>query len=176
MLALTDALQPVPNLRPPMIDQPANAPKALETRVRASFDRQTMMQTLGARMVAIAPGCCTLRAAIAGHVLQQHGAAHAALAFALGDSAAGYAALSLLPEGTEVMTVEMKINLMAPALGESLEAVGTVARAGRRLSVVTAEVFALTGSTRKSVALLQGTMIPVDPVPASVEKAPSVTA
>lgn len=134
-----------------------------EARIRASFDRQTMMQTLGAQLIAVAPGRCTLRAAIGGHVLQQHGAAHAALAFALGDSAAGYAALGLMPDGAEVMTVEMKINLMAPAVGEALEAVGTVVRAGRRLSVVTAEVFALTGTTRKSVALLQGTMIPVEP-------------
>ena len=85
------------------------------------------------------------------------------LAFMLGDSAAGYAALSLMPEGREVMTVEMKINLLAPAIGDTLEAIGEVVRAGRRLTVVRAEVFALTGDTRKSVALLQGTMIPVDP-------------
>ena len=96
-------------------------------------------------------------------MLQQHGAAHAGLAFMLGDSAAGYAALTLMPEGVEVMTVEMKINLMAPAVGEALEAVGSVERTGRRLSVVRAEVVAVTGGRRKTVALLQGTMIPVDP-------------
>lgn len=132
-------------------------------RIRASFDQQTMMNTAGARLVAIDAGRVTIRAPIASHLLQQHGAAHAGLAFMLGDSAAGYAALTLMPEGAEVMTVEMKINLLAPAIGEALEAVGSVERAGRRLSVVRAEVVALQGGARKTVALLQGTMIPVDP-------------
>lgn len=135
----------------------------LRARLQSSFDRQTMMQTLGARMLEASRGSCILQAPIAAHVLQQHGAAHAALAFALGDSAAGYAALSTMPDGSEVMTVEMKINLLAPAVGDALLAEGRVIRAGRRLCVVTAEVFALTGATRKSVALLQGTMIPVEP-------------
>ena len=133
----------------------------LARRVRASFDRQSLMVTLGARLVTVEPGRCLLRAPIAAHVLQQHGAAHAALAFALGDSAAGYAALSQMPDEAEVMTVEMKINLLSPAVGEALEAEGRVVRAGRRLTVVSAEVFALTGDARKPVALLQGTMIPV---------------
>lgn len=140
-----------------MTDAPVSA------RLRASFDRQTMMQTFGATLVAAGGGRAVIRAPFAAHLLQQHGAAHAALAFGLGDSAAGYAALSLMPEGAEVMTVEMKINLMAPALGEGFEAIGEVLRAGRRLSVVRAEVLALSGTTRKTVALLQGTMIPVDP-------------
>ena len=133
----------------------------LARRVRASFDRQSLRVTLGARLVTVEPGRCLLRAPIAAHVLQQHGAAHAALAFALGDSAAGYAALSQMPDEAEVMTVEMKINLLSPAVGEALEAEGRVVRAGRRLTVVSAEVFALTGAARKPVALLQGTMIPV---------------
>lgn len=136
---------------------------APDPRIQASFDRQTMMATLGATLAAAGGGRAVIRAPFAPHVQQQHGAAHAALAFALGDSAAGYAALSLMPAGTEVMTVEMKINLMAPALGDAFEAVGEVVRAGRRLSVVRAEVFALTGTARKSIALLQGTMIPVEP-------------
>ncbi|WP_417599628.1 PaaI family thioesterase [Pararhodobacter oceanensis] len=135
----------------------------IQPRVRASFARQTMMATLGAEMLAADAGRCVVRAPIGAHVLQQHGAAHAGLAFTLGDSAAGYAALTLMDEGAEVMTVEMKINLMAPALGDALEAVGEVVRAGRRLLVVRAEVFALSGETRKSIAILQGTMIPVAP-------------
>jgi len=132
-------------------------------RVQDSFDQQTMMQTAGAKLVAVEPGRVTIHAPIAAHLLQQHGAAHAGLAFMLGDSAAGYAALTLMPEGTEVMTVEMKINLMAPAVGKTLEAVGQVERAGRRLSVVRAEVVAVAAGRRKTVALLQGTMIPVEP-------------
>jgi uncharacterized protein (TIGR00369 family) len=136
---------------------------AIAARLQASFDRQTMMATFGATLVSAQDGRAVLRAPLLPGVRQQHGAAHAALAFGLGDSAAGYAALSLMRDGSEVMTVEMKINLLAPALGDGFEAVGQVIRAGRRLSVVTAEVFALTGTTRKSIALLQGTMIPVDP-------------
>ena len=134
---------------------------SMETRVRASFAQQTMMQTLAASLISVEPGCCVIRAPIVDHLRQQHGAAHAGLAFTLGDTAAGYAALSMMPGDTEVMTVEMKINLLSPALGEALEAVGQVMRAGKRLTVVTAEVFALQGETRKSVALLQGTMIPL---------------
>lgn len=135
----------------------------IDPRVRASFDRQSMMATFGAELVAAAEGRAVIRAPLLPHVRQQHGAGHAALAFGLGDSAAGYAALTLMPEGAEVMTVEMKINLLAPALGEGFEALGEVVRAGRRLSVVRAEVVALDGGRRKTVALLQGTMIPVDP-------------
>ena len=88
------------------------------------------------------------------------GFGHAALAFALGDSAAGYAALTLMPEDAEVLTVEMKINLLAPAEGSRLVATGRVIRPGRRLMVVAAEVWS-EGDRPRQVALLQGTMIPV---------------
>ncbi len=135
---------------------------AILPRIQASFDRQTMMRTFGATMLAAADGRCVIRAPILPTVRQQQGAAHAALAFGLGDSAAGYAALTLLPEEFEVMTVEMKINLLAPAVGEALEATGEVMRSGRRITVVRAEVVALDGEHRRSVALLQGTMIPVE--------------
>jgi uncharacterized protein (TIGR00369 family) len=96
-------------------------------------------------------------------VRQQHGAGHAGLTFALADTAAGYAALTLMPPGREVMTVEAKINLLAPALGDRLIARGRVLRAGRRLVVVTAEVAAVAAGQETMIALLQGTMIPVDP-------------
>ena len=134
---------------------------AIDARARASFAAQTMMLTMGAELVSTAPGRCVIRAPIARHLKQQHGAAHAGLAFTIGDSAAGYAALTTMDLESEVMTVEMKINLLSPAVGDALEAVGQVMRAGKRLTVVTAEVFALTGETRKPIALLQGTMIPV---------------
>ncbi|UXU75396.1 MULTISPECIES: PaaI family thioesterase [unclassified Paracoccus (in: a-proteobacteria)] len=133
----------------------------LDRRIRTSFDRQTMMQTLGACLDAIAPGRVSIRAPILPLARQQHGAGHAGLAFSIGDSAAGYAALTLLPPEAEVMTVEMKINLMAPAVGDSLLAEGRVIRAGRRITVVAADVWALTAQGRKHIALLQGTMIPV---------------
>ena len=130
-------------------------------RIRSSFDRQTMMQTLGATLDHVAPGQVTITAPILPGSLQQHGAGHAGLAFSLGDSAAGYSALSLMPEGAEVMTVEMKINLMAPAIGDRLVAEGRVIRAGRRIVVVAADVFSEVAGARKHVAMLQGTMIPV---------------
>ena len=143
---------------------PALAPElapGLALRIRESFARQTMMATLGASLAQIGAGRVTITAPILPTVLQQQGAAHAGLAFSLGDSAAGYAALSLMPEGAEVMTVEMKINLMSPALGERLVAEGRVIRPGRRIMVVAADVWAESGGARKHVAMLQGTMIPV---------------
>ena len=133
----------------------------IDPRVAASFKKQSMMASLGAELVAAGDGRCVIRAPHLAQFNQQHGAGHAAVAFALGDSAAGYAALTMLPEGKEVMSVEVKINLMSPAFGDGFEAVGEVMRAGRRLTVVRAEVFALTGTARKSIALLQGTMIGV---------------
>jgi len=138
-------------------------PKAISPRLSESFKKQTMMQTLGASIMQAGEGFCVIRAPILAGMRQQHGAGHAGLAFTLGDTAAGYAALSLMPPGQEVMTVEIKINLLAPAMGEALEARGEVVRSGRRLTIVRAEVWAIDGARRKSIALLQGTMIPVDP-------------
>ena len=134
-----------------------------EAKVRESFAAQSLMTTFGAEMVTLAPGHCVIAAPIRENARQQHGAGHAGLTFAPGDSAAGYAALTMMADGSEVMTAEMKINLMAPAVGDRLIATGRVVRAGRRLTVVTAEVEAETAGKRKLIALLQGTMVPVDP-------------
>jgi uncharacterized protein (TIGR00369 family) len=136
------------------------APEIVD-KVRQSFARQSLMQTFGARIDSIGAGRVILSAPIGSNALQQHGHGHAGLTFALGDSAAGYAALSLMPPEAEVMTVEMKINLMSPASGDRLIATGQVIRAGRRLTVVSAEVHAEAGGTLRQVALLQGTMIPI---------------
>ena len=133
----------------------------LAARLRDSFARQGLMRTLKAEMVAVAPGEVVLAAPIRAEVSQQNGFAHAAVAFALGDSAAGYAALSLMEPGDDVLTVEMKINLMAPARGDRLRATGRVVRAGRRIAVVTAEIWAEADGEARQVALMQGTMIPV---------------
>lgn len=133
----------------------------IDTRIRDSFGKQSMMRTLGAEVLGVEAGRVVITAPILPTSLQQQGAGHAGLAFSIGDSAAGYAALTTLPEGAEVMTVEMKINLMSPALGDRLVAEGRVIRAGRRIVVVGADVFAETGGARKHVAMLQGTMIPV---------------
>ena len=134
---------------------------SIEARIRDSFDKQTMMQTLGAALDSVTEGRVMIIAPILPTSLQQQGAGHAGLAFSIGDSAAGYSALTMMPDGAEVMTVEMKINLMAPAIGDRLVAEGRVVRAGRRIVVVAADVFAEVNGARKHVAMMQGTMIPV---------------
>lgn len=134
-----------------------------ENRLHDSFARQALMATFGARITDHGSGKVEITAPILPLATQQHGVAHAGLTFALADTAAGYAALSLMAEGREVMTAEAKINLIAPAAGEKLIARGEVVRAGRRLTVVRADVFALRDGKETCVAVLQGTMIPVDP-------------
>ena len=135
----------------------------MEQRIRDSFARQSMMEALGASISSIAAGEVVITAPILETSRQQQGFAHAALTFAIGDSAAGYSALTLLPVEQEVMTAEIKINLLAPGAGDYLRATGKVIKPGRRLVVVSAEVHAITGRQEKLVAVLQGTMIPVTP-------------
>jgi uncharacterized protein (TIGR00369 family) len=131
-------------------------------RIRDSFARQGFMRTLGARIDTLAPGHVRLSAPITPAIGQQHGFAHAGASFALGDSAAGYAALSVMAPDSEVLTVEMKINLIAPAEGTTLLAIGEVMKPGRRLVVVRATLqVTRPDGTLRDVALMQGTMIPV---------------
>ncbi len=119
------------------------------------------METLGARILSVVPGQVEIAAPVLPGSLQQAGFGHAALTFAIGDSAAGYSALSLMSPDEEVLTAEMKINLLAPAAGDRLVARGRVIRPGRRLFVVGASVFAETADRSVEIALLQGTMVPV---------------
>lgn len=133
----------------------------LETRIRGNFGRQAMMRTLGAKLTGVAPGKIEITAPILPLATQQQGFGHAGLTFSIGDSAAGYAALTLLPEDKDVVTSEIKINLLAPALGDRLVARGRVVRPGKRLIVVLSEVFAVTGGLETQIALLTGTMVPV---------------
>ena len=135
----------------------------MENKLTESFQKQSIMATFGASMTYVEAGKVIISAPISDHVLQQHGFAHAALTFALGDSAAGYAALSVLPLDAEVLTAEMKINLLAPAAGERVEATGHVIKRGKRLVVVGANVVAVEGNNRRDIAVLQGTMVPVEP-------------
>ena len=127
-------------------------------RIYQSFERQTMMQTLGAQLGEVRAGYVEIIAPILPGSLQQHGYAHAALIFAIGDSAAGYAALSVMGEEFEVLTAEMKINLLAPGRDGPLRALGNVEKSGRRLIIVRADVF----DGEVKVALMQGTMVPVE--------------
>lgn len=136
----------------------APGPDPAAARIAGSFARQGLMRTLGATLERVGDGEAVIAAPLTAAVSQHHGYGHAGLTFALGDTAAGYAALTAMPEGAEVLTVEMKINLTAPATGERLVATGRVARAGRRVVIVTAEVVA--EPSGRTVALLQGTMLP----------------
>lgn len=131
--------------------------------VRISFEAQTMMASLGATLQYANDGQSEIHAPILEGSRQQKGFAHAGLTFSIGDSAAGYAALSMMPEDHEVLTTEMKINLLAPGEGDLLIARGRVIKPGRRLMVVQADVFARTGSREKHIALLTGTMMPMPP-------------
>lgn len=137
--------------------------QTLRSRIQASFDQQTMMSTLGARLHDVQPGQVQICAPILPGAMQQHGHGHAALTFAIGDSAAGYAALTTIPEDHEVVTAEIKVNLLAPARGDLLIATGQVIKPGRKLVIVTAQVHARSGGQDKLIALLQGTMVPVPP-------------
>jgi len=130
-------------------------------RIHSSFGAQSMMETLGATLEDVTRGSVTITAPILPGAMQQQGFGHAGLTFSIGDSAAGYAALTTLPLDSEVVTAEIKINLLAPAMGDRLIAVGKVVKPGKRLCVVTSEVFAETDGTRKLIAVLQGTMVPV---------------
>lgn len=132
-----------------------------EARVQASFGRQRLMATIGARLVRVSPGEVDIEAPFRDSLTQQHGFLHAGIVTALVDSACGYSALSLAPPDTEVLTVEYKVNLLAPAQGERFVARGRVVRSGRKVTVCSGEVIALTGSEETQVAVMLATMIAV---------------
>ena len=119
------------------------------------------MQTLGAELDAVRPGEVAISLAFRDDLTQQHGYLHAAVVTAIADSACGYAALTLMEPGVEVLSVEFKINLLAPAAGERFVASGRVLRPGRTLTVCAAEVRAdpTSSDAGKLVAVLQATMI-----------------
>jgi uncharacterized protein (TIGR00369 family) len=131
-------------------------------RVARSFARQGLMETIGARLAAVRPGEVEIVLKVTPRVSQQHGFVHAGAVSAIADSAAGYAGLTVMPAEAGVLTVEFKINLLAPAAGERLIARGRVVRAGRTIVVAQAEVDAETDGRRKPVALLTATLMAVE--------------
>lgn len=133
----------------------------IEARVRASFAKQQMMATLGATIDEISPGRVVLRMPFRVDLTQQHGFLHAGALAALADSACGYAALSLMPLDAAVLSIEFKVNMLAPAKGESIVARADVVRAGRTIMVCRADVHSVAGSDEKLVAAMQGTMMVV---------------
>ena len=112
----------------------------LEERVRASFERQAAMHTLGVSLESVELGRVVLALPFREDLTQQHGFLHAGVVTTALDSACGYAALSMMDPGSDVVSVEFKVNLLAPARGRHFRAVAQVARAGRTLTVVTAEM------------------------------------
>jgi uncharacterized protein (TIGR00369 family) len=141
--------------------QQDRASAEVRERITASFERQGLMRLLGARLTRIAPGRVHIELDNRPEVTQHHGYIHAGATSAIADSAGGYAALTLFPEGTDVVSVEYKINLLAPAVGDRLEAVGTVLKLGRTLTICRLDVFALRDSERKLVAAGQQTLFRV---------------
>jgi uncharacterized protein (TIGR00369 family) len=131
--------------------------------IQQSFASQSLMRTLGAELLSLEKGAVEIKAPILESSRQQHGFAHAGLTFSIGDSAAGYAALSTLPANYEVLTTEMKINLLAPGKGDCLIARGTVIKPGRRLIIVQSDVYAIENDIETHVALMTGTMMPLGP-------------
>src|SRR5215471_17411186 len=106
-----------------------------ESRVRESFSRQTLMETIGARITGMAPGEIEITMPMRAGLSQQGGFVHAGIITAIVDSACGYAALSLTPANREVLTIEYKVNFLSPAIGELFVARGRVTRAGKTIAV-----------------------------------------
>jgi uncharacterized protein (TIGR00369 family) len=132
------------------------------TRVRASFDKQALMSTIGARLTDVQPGAVTIRLPFRDDLTQQHGFLHAGTIASVADSACGYAALSLMPADAGVLSIEFKVNMLAPAKGDAIVARGTVIRAGRSIMVCRADVHAVSGTEEKLIAAMQGTMMVVE--------------
>lgn len=130
-----------------------------EPRVRDSFARQAFMAMLGARLARVAPGEVDIELPVRDALLQQHGSVHAGAVTSILDSAAGYAAFTLMPAGAGVVSVEFKVNLLEPARGERIVARGRVLRPGRTLFVCVSEAWAIADGGETLVAAFQGTMM-----------------
>ena len=133
-----------------------------EARVRASFAKQGFMGTLGATMCNVAPGLVEIAIRPGASISQQHGFVHAGAVSAIADTAAGYAALTLMPPNRGVLTTEFKINLLAPAQGDRILARGRVVKSGRTLTIAQTEVFSESGGQEKLIALLTATLMAIE--------------
>ena len=136
---------------------PINPPDA--ERVRSSFQRQPVMASLGIEIAQLDAGAIELRMPYAAHLTQQHGFIHAGIISTALDSACGYAAFSLMPADAAVLTVEFKINLLAPAKGEAFLFRAKVLKPGRTLTVCEGQAFALQGGGEKLIASMTGTLV-----------------
>lgn len=130
-----------------------------EATVRTSFARQKVMNLIGAEMGALAPGHCEIRLPFRDDLTQQNGFFHAGITGTIVDSAGGYAGLTLMPAGAEVLTVEFKLNLLAPADGDLLVAEGQVLKSGRNLVITRGEVYAIRNGKATHCATMQQTLM-----------------
>jgi len=130
-----------------------------EQRVRESFARQHLMHTLGASLMLVEPGMVEIELPYRTDLTQQHGFLHAGVIASVLDSACGYAAFTLMPADTAVLSVEFKVNLLSPARGDRLVARAEVKRAGRTVTVCTADAYAFEGEQSKLVATMLATMM-----------------
>jgi uncharacterized protein (TIGR00369 family) len=140
-----------------------------ESRVRASFVRQKMMETIGARLERVAPGEVDIRVPFREAISQHHGFVHAGALTTAVDTACGYAALTLMPAGAGVLTIEFKVSLLAPGKGDAILARGRVVKPGRNVTFCQGEVFAVDGGQDKLVATMSATMMMVRDRPEIVD-------
>ena len=130
------------------------------SKISQSFEQQAFMKTLGAQLDLVEHGKVIISVRLKRSMMQQHGFGHAGVTFSIGDSAAGYAALTQMGENQEVLTSEMKIHLLSPADGKILKAVGSVLKIGKRLIVVKSDIYSIKDEKEKMVATMLGTMVP----------------
>ena len=130
-----------------------------EQRVRDSFARQAAMALIGASMTRVEPGRCAIELPVREELTQQHRFVHGGVVGMIADSAGGYAAFTLMPADASVLTVEYKVNMLAPAKGERLVARGEVLKPGRTLSIVRADVWTVEAGRETLVAATQQTLM-----------------
>ena len=130
-----------------------------EATVRQSFARQKVMKLIGAKLGALAPGHCEIRLPFRDDLTQQNGYFHAGITSTIVDSAGGYAGYTLMPKGSDVLSVEFKLNLLAPADGEFLVAEGQVLKSGRNLVITRGEVYAIKNGRATHCATMQQTLM-----------------
>ena len=133
---------------------------AFAQEIKQSFSKQTIMQLIGAQLTRAEPGIVEITLPYRADLAQQHGYLHAGIVTTIADSACGYAAYSLMPPNSEVLSVEFKVNLLRPAKGEVFLASAEVVKSGKTLTVVRADVFALDQTEQRTlIATMLGTMI-----------------
>ena len=130
-----------------------------EARIRASFARQKIMKTIGARLTKVAPGEVEIELPFRADLTQQHGFLHAGIVTSIVDTACGYAAMTFMPGDATVLTVEYKVNFVSPAMGKLMIARGHVTKPGRTVTVCAGDVFALSDGKEKLVVTMLGTMM-----------------